>query len=216
MADQAGTRIALVDDHALFRHGLAEILSKEGDFDVVVSTSAGDSLDSVRAVQPDVILLDCDLLGTRTVALVEEFAKVCPARIIVLSMYDDPGLVGRLVESGARGFIPKNASRDELLSTVRTIARGSDRVVLSVSRDTLRGMHGKADHVLSEREREVLRLLARGMRNSDIAATLFITEGTVKRHLTNIYGKLKVRSRIAAMKQAIKLGLVPFPDPGDD
>lgn len=213
MAESARTRIALVDDHSLFRHGLAEILGKESDFEVVVSTTAGQSLAAVGAMRPDLILLDCDLLGTSTAELINGFLRLWPSvRVIVLSMYDDPSLVDRLVAAGARGFMLKNASREELLATMRAIAHGTNRVVLSVSQNTLRNLHGRPNHVLSAREREVLGLLALGLRNSDIAAKLFITEGTVKRHVTNIYSKLEVRSRVAAVKQAAKLGLIPFPD----
>jgi DNA-binding NarL/FixJ family response regulator len=216
MVESVGTRIALVDDHALFRHGLAELLGKESDFEIVASTAAALSPAAVRAARPDLVLLDCDLLGTRTVDLIEEFLKLSPGlRVIVLSMYDDPGLVDRLVASGARGFMLKSTSREELLATMRAIAQGTDRVVLTVSQNTLRRMHSLPEQVLSAREIEVLELLALGLRNSDIAANLFIAEGTVKRHLTNIYGKLEVRSRVEALKQAVLLGLVPFPEQGE-
>jgi DNA-binding NarL/FixJ family response regulator len=128
--------------------------------------------------------------------------------VVVLTMHDEPRLVRSLLGAGARAYVVKSATREELLATVRMVERDPDRVVLSVSRDTLERLEGRDEGLLSARELEVLTLVATGSSNAGIAAQLHISEGTVKRHLTNAYAKLGVASRIDAVNRALSTGLV--------
>jgi len=128
--------------------------------------------------------------------------------VSTMTMHDDARLVRSLVASGARAYVIKSATREELLATIRTVQRDANRIILSVSRDTLESLEGRNEELLSTRELEVLTLVAEGMSNAQIARRLYIAEGTVKRHLTNIYAKLGVVSRIDAVNKAISAGLV--------
>jgi len=110
--------------------------------------------------------------------------------------------------TGASAFISKDVTRQELLSAIRSICKDRDHVVLSISRETMRQLQGPVNGPLTARELEVLMLVAKGLQNAQIAAKLYISEGTVKRHLTNTYLKLEVRSRIRAVNKAVTLGLL--------
>jgi DNA-binding NarL/FixJ family response regulator len=134
----------------------------------------------------------------------------------VVTVHDEARLVGNLVAAGAHAYLLKSATSEELLTALRKVSRDSSHVVLSVSRETLEGLNGVDRPLLSKREREVLGLVAAGMHNSEIASELYISEGTVKRHLTNTYTKLGTASRISAIKKAISLGLVSFSALFDD
>ncbi len=125
-------------------------------------------------------------------------------------MYDEPRLVRKLLTLGAHGYVVKSATREELIAAVRGVHRAENRVVLSVSRSTANRLEGAQESVLSSRELEVLLLAARAMSNSQIASHLHISEGTVKRHLTNIYAKLGVSSRVDAAKEALTSGLISY------
>ena len=147
---------------------------------------------------------------------IERILHASPSsKVLVLTMYDEPRLVRRLLGLGAHGYIVKNATREELVAAVRTIHRVENRVVLSVSRSTADRLEGSERDKLSVRELEVLLLTARAMSNSQIASQLHISEGTVKRHLTNIYAKLGVSSRADAAKKALTSGLITFRDLSD-
>lgn len=209
--DTAGIRLVLVDDHILFRQGLSYLLAKEKDLIVVGASRSDDAVDLIRAERPDVVLLDSDPVGVRAEHVVRRLSRLSPkSKIIILSAHDDPRLVGKLVAAGARGYVLKSATDQELVVAVRVVGRGPDRVMLSVSHGTLHRLPQSHNYHLSIREQEVLRLVAHGMRNSEIATHLFIAEGTVKRHLTNIYSKLGAGSRVDALKKGVELGLVSF------
>jgi DNA-binding NarL/FixJ family response regulator len=204
-------RVLLADDHTLFREGVAEIFAADEGFAVV-----GEAEDGFRAVElaseekPDVVLLDVEMPGPgaeETVGLILEASPL--TKVVVLTMHDEPALVRDLLGSGAHAYIVKSATREELLSAVRTVDRDPDRVVLSVSRTTLERIEGRHQEVLSARELEVLSLAARGLGNARIAKRLYISEGTVKRHLTNAYAKLGVASRVDAVNKAVAMGPRP-------
>jgi len=144
---------------------------------------------------------------------IHRILRISPSsKILVLTMYDEPRLVRKLLMLGANGYLVKNAAREELVAAVRTVHRAKDRIVLSVSRSTANRLEGSGQSVLSSRELEVLLLIARAMSNSQVASRLHISEGTVKRHLTNIYAKLGVCSRADAAKKALTSGLLTFRD----
>ena len=207
-------KVLLVDDHALFREGVAEIFDAEEGMEVVGEAANGQEAVEVTAeVKPDVVLLDVEMPTMGAEQAVRRILYTSPSsKILVLTMYDEPRLVRKLLMLGAHGYLVKNATREELVAAVRTVHRVEDRIVLSVSRSTADRLEGSEPSVLSSRELEVLLLIARAMSNSQVASRLHISEGTVKRHLTNIYAKLGVSSRADAAKKALTSGLLTFRD----
>ncbi|MBN6038813.1 response regulator transcription factor [Amycolatopsis sp. 195334CR] len=207
-------RTVVVDNHMLFRQGIVQMLSVERDVVVVGECGFGRTATALVAeVKPDIVLLDSDRGGSLAVRTLRELSVASPvSKVIVVTRHDEPRLVGNLIAAGAYAYVLKSATREELLVTLRMVHRASGHVVVSVSRETLEGMHGFDRQLLSKREREVIVLVAVGMRNSQIAHELYISEGTVKRHLTNAYTKLGAASRIAAVKKAISLGIVSVAD----
>jgi DNA-binding NarL/FixJ family response regulator len=207
-------RVLLVDDHALFREGVVEIFAAEDDMTVVGEAENGAQGVALAGVEkPDVVLLDVEMPVMGAERAIGEILRVSPSsKVLVLTMYDEPRLVRKLLGLGAHAYIVKNATREELVAAVHTLHRVKDRVVLSVSRGTADRLEGSERGMLSGRELEVLLLAARAMSNSRIASHLHISEGTVKRHLTNIYAKLGVSSRADAAKKALTSGLITFRD----
>ncbi|WP_354639899.1 response regulator transcription factor [Kitasatospora camelliae] len=207
------TRVVLVDDHALVREGVREILESQDDM-VVVSEAAtsGDAIAQVARHRPDVVLLDVELPGGEPADTVTRMRALSPAsQIIILSMYDGPQLLRRLINAGIRGYLLKSVDGQELLAAIRSVHRGSDRMVLAVSRDSLAQMQGATESVLSARELEILELVAQALSNSQISTRLVITEATVKRHLRNVFVKLGAVSRIDAVNKAIAASLIAPP-----
>lgn len=207
-------RVLLVDDHALFREGVLEIFAVENDMRVVGEAENGvEAIALAEREKPDVVLLDVEMPVLGAEGAIEGILRVSPSsKVLVLTMYDEPRLVRKLLGLGAHAYIVKNATREELVAAVRTVHRVEDRVVLSVSRTTADRLEGSERGTLSGRELEVLLLTVRAMSNSQIAAYLHISEGTVKRHLTNIYAKLGVSSRADAAQKALTSGLITFRD----
>jgi DNA-binding NarL/FixJ family response regulator len=206
-------RVLLVDDHALFREGVAEIFDAAEAVRVVGEAENGlEAIALAAKEQPDVVLLDVEMPVMGAEKAIGQILHVSPSsKVLVLTMYDEPRLVRKLLALGAHGYIVKNATREELLAAVQTVHRVDGRVVLSVSRNTADRLEGGPQkRVLSRRELEVLLLTMKAMSNCKIASQLHISEGTVKRHLTNIYAKLGVSSRADAAKQALISGLVTF------
>lgn len=207
-------RIVVINDQVLFRQGIAEILSAEEGLRVVGGCGqVEEAVPLVEWTKPDIVLLGGDRVGVKAGWTLREMLLVSPrSKIIIVMMHEEPRLVSSLVEAGADAYVLKSATREELLSTVRKIHRESRRVVLSVPRDTLVGLPGPDRPLLSARECEVLSLVASGMRNSEIAGELYISAGTVKRHLSNVYTKLGAASRIDAINKAMALGFVSWRD----
>ena len=207
-------KVLLVDDHALFREGVAEIFDAEEGMEVVgVAANGQEAVELTAEVKPDVVLMDVEMPLMGAEQAIRQILCTSPSsKILVLTMYDEPRLVRKLLMLGAHGYLVKNATREELVAAVRTVHRVEDRIVLSVSRSTAARLEGSEQSVLSNRELEILLLIARAMSNSQIASRLHISEGTVKRHLTNIYAKLGVSSRADAAKKALTSGLLTFRD----
>jgi len=206
----ANFRVVIVDDHRLFREGIAEIIEGEHDLEIVGQADNGSSaLEIIRQTSPDVVLLDVSMPGIGIQEMLPQLLalKFSPL-VVILTMHDDPQMVSKLISLGAHAYISKGAAREELLSAIRSIAHNRNHVTLSVSRDTMRQLNEAPSSFLTAREVEVLELVSIGFRNSEIATRLYISEGTVKRHLTNIYLKLDVPSRISAVNKAVELGLL--------
>lgn len=208
MTDEDPVAIVIVDDHALFRDGLREILMTQQD--MVVVGEAGDSASAVILAadkQPDIVLLDVEIPGNDVTATVSQIRARSPrSRVLILSMHEGPQLVQALLAAGIRGYLLKSIRWQELVVAIRAVHSDSDRVVLGVSRESLAHVRqGPSPGTLSGRELEVLDLVAQAFSNSQIAAHLNLTEATVKRHLRNVFVKLGAVSRLDAVNKAREL-----------
>jgi DNA-binding NarL/FixJ family response regulator len=204
------TSILIVDDHALLREGLREILQTQDDMRVV--SEAADSATAIALAereQPDIVLLDVEIPGGAATSTVSQIRSRSPGSdVIILSMYEGPQLVQALLTAGIRGYLLKSVHWQELVAAIRAFRADRQRVVLGVSRESLRYVRQGPASVLSDREREVLALVAEALSNGQIASRLSLTEATVKRHLRNIFVKLGAVSRIDAVNKAAELGLL--------
>lgn len=207
--------IVLVDDHALVREGLREMLGFEADMVVVgEAADAGQAVAEVARHRPDVVVLDVEIPGGEpadTVAAMRAASE--NTRILMLSMYDGPQLLSRLLSVGINGYLLKSVHRHELVAAVRSIHAAPERLVLTVSRQSVPRMAGESAADLSPREVEILELVSRALSNGQVAFRLHITEATVKRHLRNAFVKLGAVSRIDAVNKAAARSLIP--PPGD-
>jgi DNA-binding NarL/FixJ family response regulator len=204
-------RIIIVDDHAVVREGLERILAKCADLEVVGSAGSGEeALTLVAAREPDIVLLDLSLPGMHGLEVLSALQRVSrPPRVVVLTMHDDDDIVLGAVRGGAQGYVLKNATRDELLAAVRKVAAGGQSFDEVVVRALLRGDQREVlCSLLTARELEILRLVATGQTNKEIAVQLFISSDTVKGHLESVYRKLGVSDRAHAVAVAIRNGLV--------
>ncbi|MGC7095993.1 response regulator [Amycolatopsis lurida] len=201
-------RLLIVDDHPVVRDGLSSLFGRDPEFEVV--GEAADGAEAVRlagALRPDVILMDLRMPGVDGVSATRELAAG-GARVLVLTTYDTDSHVLPAIEAGATGYLLKDAPRDELLRAVRATARGEPVLAPSAVALLMNKVRSGATGPLSGRELEVLQLVAGGSTNREAAAKLFITEATVKSHLLNIYGKLGVSDRAAAVTEAFNRGLL--------
>ncbi|SRR6266545_129005 len=206
--------ILIVDDHALLREGLREIL--EAQDDLMVIGEAGDSASAIALVaekRPDVILLDVEIPGEDVTTTVSRIRSLSPdSKVIILSMYDGPQLLRSLLAAGVRGYLLKSVHRQELVTAIRSAHSDNGRIVLAVSRESLAQAQQPSSELLSAREREVLELTAQALSNTQIASRLSLTEATVKRHLRNIFVKLGAVSRIDAVNKATAASLITVKD----
>ncbi|MET9208601.1 MULTISPECIES: response regulator [Streptomyces] len=205
--------IVLVDDHPVVRDGLRGMFTAEPGFEVLGEAANGvDALDVVGRHDPDVVLMDLRMPGGGGVAAIAELTRRgARAKVLVLTTYDTDSDTLPAIEAGATGYLLKDAPREELFAAVRAAADG--RSVLSpavASRlmTRVRTPAAPADSALSAREREVLVLVARGTTNREIAAELFISEATVKTHLTHIFAKLGTKDRAAAVAVGYDRGIL--------
>ena len=203
-------RVLIVDDHPVVRAGLVGILAGEPDLSVVgEAASADEAVTVARSVTPDVVLMDLRMPGGDGVtATAGVLAAVPSARVVVLTTYESDADILRAVEAGATGYLLKDAARTDLVSAVRAAARGETVLAPSVATRLVDRMRRpQPADALSPRELEVLRLVARGQTNGEIAKELSISEATVKTHLLRTFGKLGVSDRTAAVTTALAAGL---------
>ncbi|MBB4665109.1 response regulator [Conexibacter arvalis] len=202
--------LLIVDDHPVVRDGLRGIFSGDERFEVL-----GEAADGAAAVEraltlaPDVVLMDLRMPGTDGVTAIRRLAETAPSvRVLVLTTYDTDAEVLPAIEAGATGYLLKDAPRDELLRAVLSAARGEAVLAPSVATRLLDRVRAPAREPLSQRELEVLALVAQGASNREAARQLFISEATIKTHLLHVYAKLDVNDRAAAVAAAYERGLL--------
>ncbi|RPF54349.1 response regulator [Aquisalibacillus elongatus] len=229
-----GTRIALIDDHKLFREGVKRILEFEEGFEVVAEGNDGsEGVQIVNQTNPDIVIMDINMPGINGVEatreLIEQFEDL---RVIILSIHDDESYVTHALQSGALGYMLKEMDTDELVNAIKIVSEGGSYVHPKVTHNLVRDYHRlalsgsksgnetqtssyfqpveyrKPLHLLTRRECEVLQLMADGQSNRGISETLYISEKTVKNHVSNILQKMNVNDRTQAVVTAIKNGWV--------
>lgn len=210
------TTVLIADDHVAFRQGVRALLAGEADLEVVGEASDGqDVVERVAALQPDVVLMDLDMPKGGGVQATRRLAEASPhVRVLVLTMYEDDVSVYAALQAGARGYVLKGARKVELLRALRAVASGEFIVGPAIAGRLVRRLAivGRADAdaafpTLTEREREVLTLLAGHLTNPQIAVRLRLSDKTVRNHVSNIFTKLGVATRSEAITQAREVGL---------
>jgi two-component system, NarL family, response regulator len=200
-------RVLAVDDHPLLREGIATLLAAQPDMKLVAEASNGrEAIEQYRIHRPDVILMDLQMPEMNGVdAMIAICTEFPAARVIVLTTYTGDVQVMRALKAGARGYLLKNLLRKELLETIRAVHAGQKRIPPDVASQLA---EHATDESLSAREIEVLRLVAGGNANKEIAARLSITEETVKGHIKNILAKLGANDRTHAVTIGLKRGII--------
>lgn len=200
-------RVMTVDDHPVYRDGLAALLALHTDFELIAE--AGDGMEAVemfRAYRPDVTLMDLSMPTMGGVEAIEKIRAEFPdAKIIVLTTYQGDSDIHRALEAGARGYLIKDVLRHEVADAIRSVSRGGRAVPTAVAR-RLAEFTPRVE--LTDRELEVLELLAKGMSNKDIAVAIGRTEATVKVHVLHILQKLEANDRTEAVTLALRRGII--------
>ncbi|MBW4511761.1 MAG: response regulator transcription factor [Scytonematopsis contorta HA4267-MV1] len=207
MSQSTTIRVLIVDDHSIVRQGLATIINRDPEMTVIAQAEDGQqAIDYFREYQPDITLMD---LRMPVRSGVEAITAICAefkhARIVVLTTYDGDEDIYSGLQAGAKGYLLKDAKPNELLNAIRIVHRGQQYIPPEVGAKLVQRM---SNPELSERELEVLRLMAQGMSNLDIANALTIGESTVKSHVNRILSKLGVSDRTQAVIVAVKRGIV--------
>lgn len=206
--------IVLVDDHAMVRKGLRAFLDTETDLAIVGEAADGreaiavvDTLSQTRA--PDVVLMDLLMPGLDGISTIHHLRELYPdLKIVALTSSTDAATVNGAMSAGVNGYLLKNASPEQVAEAVRTAARGQAHIDPQVAMTVANSARGAAQPILSERETEVVTLLARGFSNQEIADTLFLSERTARTHVSHIISKLGLDSRIQVALWAIREGIV--------
>ena len=211
-------RVALVDDQAIVRAGLARILSPADGFEVIAECADGrEALDELPPLDPDVVLMDIRMPVLDGIAATAGLREAADTVVLVLTTFGEDEVLWGALEAGAAGFVLKDSSAEDLIAAVRAVAAGAAWFDPAVAPRVLEhyrrrvapaGRQAARLELLSDREREVLRLMARGATNGEIATALYVAEATVKTHIGSIFGKLGIRDRPAAIVFAYDHGVV--------
>jgi DNA-binding NarL/FixJ family response regulator len=204
-------RVVIVDDHPIVRAGLVALFDAAGDIEVIGTGSTGAEAVAVAAtLNPDVVLMDLrmpDLDGDEATARI--VAANPATRVVILTTYESDDAILSAIEAGASGYLLKAAPQEEILAGIRSVARGDVALAPSIAALLVRRLSQPAQITLSERETQVLSLVAMGNSNASVAKTLFLSEATVKTHLIHVFEKLGVSDRTRAVTLAMELGLLP-------
>jgi DNA-binding NarL/FixJ family response regulator len=209
-------KILIADDHPVVREGLITMIKREPDFMVVGEATNGvEAVNKAKELKPDIVLMDLRMPELDGVEAIRQISSAEPnIKYIILTTYSDDEYIFRGIEVGARAYLLKDAPRDDLFKAIRAVYRGESLIqpviaskVLDRFAELSRQAHAPPD-VLSERELEVLKLMAKGDANKEIASQLNITDSTVKTHISNIFQKLNAKDRTEAVIQSIKRGII--------
>lgn len=215
-------RILIADDHKLLREGIRNFLSLEPDFEIVgEATNGEEAVTQAAALKPDVMLLDINMPKANGIEVASRLKASCPeVRILALTIHDDQNYMMNMIQSGAAGYLLKDVEPAMMVQAIRRVAAGESYVEPSLTKKLFQGITNREEQKpapapgmvegdrLSAREIEVLRLIGKGMSNAEIARELYLSEKTVKNHLTNIFRKIDVTDRTQAVLFAIKHKIV--------
>jgi DNA-binding NarL/FixJ family response regulator len=212
-------RVCLVDDQTLVRQGIRSLLGITGEVEVIAEADDGaTAVAAIEADRPDVVLLDLRMPGTDGIRALHTMRdRSLEVPVLVLTTFDDDELVLQAIRAGAAGYLLKDVTLDQLMSAVRTLAAGGTLIQPAITERLLRAVRTApassppataTQAPLTDRERDVLRLLASGYPNREIAAALFLAEGTVKNHVSSVLSKLGVKDRTSAVLHALQNGLL--------
>jgi two-component system response regulator NreC len=210
-------RLLLVDDHAVVRMGLRMLFENEPDIEILAeASSAREAIEKASSLQPDLILMDIGLPDLSGIDATREIKKMMPnIHVVALTIHEDQEYFFKMLEAGASGYVPKRAAPEELLTAIRTAARGEVYLYPSLAKLLVKDYLGQShplpvapENELTSREREVLLHLANGSSNDEIAAALTISSNTVERHRENIMRKLNLHSRAELVRYAIRKGII--------
>ena len=206
-AEKKRIRILIADDHTVVREGLVALVKRKSDMVIVAAASNGrEAVDLWKQYRPDVTLLDLRMPELDGVGAIKEIRDVDPnAQIVVLTTYDGDEDIYRAIKAGAKAYLLKDTARDALVDCVRRVHAGETYLPPSLAAKLAERVSGAA---LSQREMEVLQRMATGKSNKEIGAELFISDGTVKTHVSSIFTKLDVVSRTEAIATATRRGLI--------
>ena len=210
MTDDATISLLIVDDHPVVRDGLRGMFESAPGFAVLGEAAGGvEAVERAATLEPDVILMDLRMPGGGGVDAIRELTRRrVRAKVLVLTTYDTESDTIPAIEAGATGYLLKDAPREELFTAVRAAAEGRTVLSPAVASRLVSAVRAPGNEPLSAREREVLVLVAKGSSNREIARELFISEATVKTHLTHLYAKLGVSDRAAAVAVAYDRGIL--------
>ena len=216
-------KVLLADDHTMFRQGLAGILASYGGMEVVAEVpNDGEALKLARDRNPDVVIMQVQMPFERAVETLEAMRSFPKApKVIIVTMFESPRYVRALTGVGASAYVLKTSSAEHLIAAVRAAVFDpkSENAVVGMPEGMVEGTQEGVEGILSARELEILLLAARGLSNERIASSLYLSEGTVRRHLANVYEKMGVRSRGQASREALLRDWITIeeltePDPG--
>lgn len=209
-------KVIIADDHKLFREGLRRILELDGGFEIVGEAATGEqALGLVKRLTCDLVLMDINMPELNGVEATKRICSEHPGvQVLVLSIHDDREYLLEVLKAGAAGYLLKDVEPATLMEAMRTVARGGSSVAPGLTGKLVQELHrlyapaaAAPSSVLTARETEILDLMARGMNNAAIAKAAFISEQTVKNHITSIMRKLDVADRTQAVIEGVKLGL---------
>lgn len=210
-------RVLIADDHTMVRQGIKQILELENDMTVIAQAPNGEeAIKLAKECNPDVILMDINMPGMNGLQAIKEIKEDnIPSKVIVLTIHDDREYLFKTIQMGAEGYVLKDAEPKVLVDAIRSVNNGQSYIQANMTRELVRefnkiSLHDKAkteENNLTAREMEVLELIAEGLINKEIAKRLFISEKTVKNHVSNIFRKLNVSDRTQAAIYAFKHNL---------